>query len=350
MKHYVGLDVSCKTISVCILDETGQVKREIDLESTPASIHGFLLGTGLQIEKIGLESGSLTHYLTKGLRECGYEVHPMESRKMAAILATTVNKTDRNDARGIAEALRAGHYRRCVHRSDEAMNLKTVLRNRDLLVRQRTQISNSIRGTLRIFGIQLKKGRGKDFPERVFEAIKEQSEEVKMSVEGLLNCLQTLEKEIAAFDVYLRRRAMNREDAKILKSIDGIGDITALAFLSEIDDASRFSSSRDVAAYLGLTPKQYSSGETQKQGRISKQGSAYARFLLIEAATVMLTRSRHWSPIKAWGLKLMKKIGKKKAIVAVARKLAVTMHSMLLSETVFDRRGKSKRNTEEKAA
>lgn len=349
MKYYVGLDVSCKTVSVCVLNEDGEVVKETTLATDPNVIHAFLLGTELVIDRIGLESGSMTHWLTKGLREHGYEVHPMEARKMAAILATIVNKTDKNDARGIAEALRAGHYKKCVHRSDASMELRVVLNSRDLLVRQRTQTTNSIRGFLKTYGVRLPLGR-KDFHELVLAAASRLGGAVKMSLEALLATLSAIDCEIKSFDVWLKKHAAQNDDAKILKSIDGVGDITALAFLTEIDDPLRFKRSRDVAAYLGLTPKQYSSGETQKQGRISKQGSTYVRYLLIEAATVMLTRCSLWSPIKAWGMKLMVKVGKKKAIVAVARRLAVAMHSMLRSGSPYDRRGKNKGQTIKKAA
>lgn len=340
MDNYVGLDVSCKTVSICILNKDGQVVREVELTTDPDTIYGFLVGTGLKITTIGLESGSLTHWLTKKLREYGYEVHPMESRKMAAILAATkVNKTDKNDARGIAEALRAGHYSKCVHRSDTMMELRTVLKSRDLLVKQRTRITNNIKGCLKIFGIKLSKGINKDFSAKVMKAIEYEAEAIKISIKSLLACFSALENEIKSFDKWLKRQSSQMQEAQQLKSVDGVGEITALAFLTEIDDALRFKRSRDVAAYLGLTPSQYSSGEIQKQGRISKRGTGFTRSLLIEAATTLLTRSKHWSPIKAWGMKLMRKKGAKKAIVAVARKLATTMHSMLVKKTFYDRRG-----------
>ena len=121
-----------------------------------------------------------------------------------------------------------------------------------------------------------------------------------------------------------------------------VGPITALAFKAEIDDAKRFKDSKDVGAYIGLTPNQYSSGETRRQGGISKQGSKQMRYLLVEAATVLLTRCKAWSKLKAWGLKLMKKKGKKKAIIAVARKMAVILHKMLLTGKNFERTDKKK--------
>lgn len=349
MSHYVGLDVSMKTVSVCVLDDQGEICREIDLKTDPEVIHSFLAGANFDVQKIGLETGSLTHWLTKELRSMGYEVHPMESRKMAAILATVVNKTDKNDARGIAEALRAGHYLKCVHRSDENMELRTLLHARDTLVRQRVQAGNSIRGFLKIYGLRIKPGLDLLFPDRVREEIEPLSPNVKHTFESMLNCLATLTSEIERLDVKLKELLKSNPGAKLLTTIDGVGTITALAFIAEIDDPERFQNSRDVPAYIGLTPRQYSSGEVCKQGKISKQGPVHLRYLLIEAATVLLTRSRGWSPIKAWGMKLLSKRGKKKAIVAVARKLAVVMHAMLKNNKTFNREGKKAKLKKQKA-
>lgn len=127
MTHYAGLDVSMNTTFICIVNEKGKVVKELESLSTPEAIDSLLSGTGLKIEKVGLESGCLTHDLKKGLKKRGYEVVGMESHRMAAILATIINKTDKNDARGIAEALRVGHYKECVHRSDEAVEIRTIL-------------------------------------------------------------------------------------------------------------------------------------------------------------------------------------------------------------------------------
>lgn len=343
MSHYVGLDVSHKSVFVCILDEKGKVVREAELVSHPDAVSAFLFGTGLAITKVGLESGSLTHWLTKGLRNAGFHVTPMESRKMAAILATVINKTDQNDARGIAEALRAGHYKECVHRSDDAMEVRTVLHARSTLVRERTHLTSSIKGHLKVYGIKLGAGRRKGFSQEVEEAIESRSEHVKVALRSLLKCLEVLDREIAELDKCVKSIAKNDEDIRILKTIDGIGDITALAYKAELDDPKRFLNSRDVGAYIGLTPRQYSSGEVHKQGRISKQGSKEVRHLLVEAANVILTRCKVWSSLKAFGMRLMKKKGKKKAEVAVARKLAVIMHKMLLTKQEFKRSKKEKK-------
>ena len=302
----------------------------------------------MEIKQIGLESGNLTHYLKKGLQKLGYDdVVIMESRKMAAILATIINKTDKNDARGIAEALRVGHFRKCVHRSDEAVEIRTLLHMRQTAVEERTHVVNSLKGHLKVYGIKFSKKAGKDFRQAVEESIKGLSSRLQRVIGSLLNILDTVDAEIKALNKEVKEAADQDEDAKLLQTIDGVGPITALAFKAEIDEANRFENSRDVAAYIGLTPSQYSSGETQKQGGISKKGSKRTRYLLVEAATVLLTRCKAWSKLKAWGMKILRKKGKKKAIVAVARKLAVIMHKMLLTKKPFERTTEKK---EKKAA
>lgn len=342
MSYYVGLDVSMKTTFICILNEKGKIIKEVEVSSTPEAIGNFLIGTGFQIEKVGLESGCLTHYLKKGLTKMGYEVVGMESHKMAAILATIINKTDKNDARGIAEALRVGHYRECVHRSDDAVKIRTVLHARNTAVEGRTHLITSIKGHLKVYGIKLGKGTGKSFREKVEQAIIDLQAKLQQVIKSLLNILGVFEEEIKALDQVVKDIAKEDERVKLLQTIDGVGPITALAFVAEVDDPNRFEDSKDVGAYIGLTPTQYSSGEIQRQGGISKKGSKHTRCLLVEAATTLLTRCKVWSKLKAWGVKLMKKIGKKKAIIAVARKLAVTMHRMLITEKPFERSSKKK--------
>lgn len=347
MDHYVGLDVSLKTVFICILNEKGKIIKEEELTSTPESIGGFLKDTGLTITKIGLESGNLTHYLKKGLLEMGYEVACMEARKMAAILATIINKTDKNDARGIAEALRVGHYKECVHRTDASIEIRTLLHGRQTIVQERSHLTTSIKGHLKVYGIKLGKGTSKNFRTRVEQAIAELNPRVKKVIDSLLNVFEILEEEIKELDRLVKEAGKDDEQVQLLQSMDGIGPITALAFKAEIDNSKRFENSKDVAAYLGLTPSQYSSGEVFRQGRISKQGSKQVRCLLVEAATVLLMRCKTWSKLKAWGLKLLRKKGKKKAIIAVARKMAVILHRMLITGKEFERTDKK---TEQKVA
>jgi transposase len=337
MRNYVGLDVSLKSTSICILDEKGKRAQEEEVESTPEAIHEFLLKTGLEIEQIGLESGNLTHYLKTGLLKRKYKVAVMESRKMAAILATIINKTDKNDARGIAEALRVGHFRECVHRSEDAVEIRSLLHLRQTAIEERTHVINSLRGHLKVYGIKFAKKAGKSFKEKVEEAIKILRPRIQRAIQSLLNILDVLDREIKVLTREVEAVAATDEDVKLLQTVDGVGPITALAFKAEIDNPERFENSKDAAAYIGLTPSQYSSGEVHRQGGISKKGSKRTRYLLVEAASAVVTRCKIWSKLKAWGMKLQKKKGNRKAIVAVARKLAVIMHRMLITRKPFDR-------------
>ena len=342
MGYYVGLDVSLKTTSVCVLNEQGKRALEGEVQTTPEEIHNFLNRSGCAISQIGLESGNLTHYLKEGLLKLGYTVIGMESRKMAAILATLINKTDKNDARGIAEALRVGHFRECVHRSNDAVEMRSLLHLRQSAVEERTHIISSLRGHLKVYGIKFAKKAGKTFREVVEKAIEQLRPRVQKSVRSLLNILDTLNEEIKSMTEEIEDLAREDEDIKLLCSVNGVGIITAVAFKSEVDDPKRFENSRNVAAYIGLTPRQYSSGEVHRQGGISKKGSKRTRHLLVEAANSLLTRCKAWSKLKAWGMKLMKKKGNRKAIVAVARKLAVIMHRMLVTKKTFERGSEKK--------
>jgi transposase len=342
MRYYVGLDVSLKTTSICILNESGKRVQEGEVDSTPEAIGDFLKKADLEIEQIGLESGNLTHYLKKGLLKMGYRVAIMESRKMAAILATIINKTDKNDARGIAEALRVGHFQECVHRSDDAVEIRTLLHLRQTAIEERTHIITSLRGHLKVYGIKFSKKAGKTFRKMVEEAIKNLRPRVQKCIQCLLNILDTLNEEIKVLTKEVEEVACVDEDVKLLQTVDGVGPITALAFKAEIDDPKRFEDSKDAAAYIGLTPSQYSSGETHRQGGISKKGSKRTRYLLVEAASALLTRCKIWSKLKAWGMKLQKKKGNRKAVVAVARKLAVIMHKMLMTKKPFERSSEKK--------
>lgn len=347
MRNYVGLDVSLKTTSICILDEKGKRLVEGEVDSSPEAVNDFLRKTNLEIEQIGLESGNLTHYLTKGLLKQGYRVAVMESRKMAAILATIINKTDKNDARGIAEALRVGHFQECVHRSDDAVEIRSLLHLRQTAVEERTHIINSLRGHLKVYGIKFAKKASKTFRMKVEEAIQNLRPRVQNAIRSLLNILDVLDREIKVLTHEVEAVACTDEDVKLLQTVDGVGPITALAFKSEIDNPQRFEDSKDAAAYIGLTPSQYSSGEVHRQRGISKKGSKRTRYLLVEAASALLTRCKTWSKLKAWGMKLQKKKGNRKATVAIARKLAVIMHKMLMTKKPFE---KSPRTKEQKAA
>ena len=335
MKHYAGLDVSMKKTSVCIVNEQGKIVHESEAKTDPKILVSVIEKTGLKIELVGFESGSLSNYLSQGFREHDLNAVCMDARKMSAILSVRVNKTDKNDARGIADALRTGMFSRVHEKPREAIDRGAVLSMRRHLVDQRTGIKNHIRGILKAYGTRLGAVGPTKFAETVKQRIQEIDHLVQQTMIGSLEVFDLLTKQITQIDQKLLQLAREDKDVKLLMTAHGVGPITALTYKAEIHDPLRFSNSRAVGAYLGMTPKQYSSGETCKQGRISRCGSSELRSLLTEAGLVVLTRSKKWSKLKAWGLKLMRKKGIKKASLAVGRKLAVIMHRMLVEQKEF---------------
>jgi transposase len=336
MKYYVGLDVAMKKTSICIVDEQGKIVHESEAKTDPHALADVIEKAKLQIELVGFESGSLSHFLNQGFKERAMPAICIDARKMSAILSIKVNKTDKNDARGIANALRTGMYSRVYEKPIESVNRSGVLSIRRNHVNQRTDIKNHIRGILKTFGIRL----GSVGPTRFSEVVKQRIQNeldafLYSSIEGQLEIFDALTQKILELDRKLLRLANEDKETRILMTAHGVGPIIALTYKAEIFDPGRFKKSRTVGAYLGMTPTQYSSGEVQKQGRISKYGSNELRALLTEAGVVILTRSQKWSKLKAWGLKIMRKKGLQKAALAVGRKLAVIMHQMLIKQQEF---------------
>ena len=336
MRYYAGLDISMKETFVCVVDEKGKKFCEKSVSTDPSTIASFIHGLEIPIEVAGLESGSLSHWLTEELQRLDVPVKCIDARHAAAILSVNINKTDKNDARGIADAMRCNMYREVSIKSKEHIALCTLLNSRRQLVDQRVQLSGCIRGLLKPYGIRLgalSKGVG------AIDIIKEKLSQIPSvaakSIEQLLCVLKDLLEAIKNFDREITKQVKEYPQAQLLMTIPGVGPITSLRFLAEIGNASRFSRSKSVGAYVGMTPRQYSSGETQKQGRISKCGPKELRCLLMEVGVVILTRTKSWSKLKAWGLKLLRKHGIKKASTAVGRKLAVIMHRMLITGETF---------------
>lgn len=335
MKHYVGLDVSMKETFICLVDETGKVIKQGRAKTDPEAIAEYLRKTNLLIDRSGVESGSMSYWLVEELKKQGIPAICIDARKMATVLSVQVNKTDKNDARGIADAMRCGMYREVVQKSERAIEAGTLLGSRRLMITQKVQLTNAVRGFLKTYGIRLGTSGDKTFAEKVREKLSGNHALAKEGIEELLKCFEKACEGIKKLTAKIEELAQEDEDTRRLMTIPGIGPITALSYKTEIGDPKRFKNSRAVGAYLGMTPKQYSSGETKRQGRISKCGSTEMRFLLNEAATVMMARSKKWSKVKAWGLKIQRKHGFKKATMAVGRKLAVIMHRMLLDKSDF---------------
>jgi transposase len=333
--HYVGIDVALKESAVCVMDGDGRVVREARLPSDPDAIADFLEARGIEFGRIGLEAGCTAAWLFTGLQSRGLPAVCLEPRHAAAALrAGFRNKTDRNDARGIADLVRVNKYRPVWVKSAEAQRHGMILTARGALHRQLIVLENTIRGLLRQGGIRLAAGRT-DFERRVREAIGDDAA-VRAAVLPLLEARGVAQRQRCALDREVVRIARADSICRLLATVPGVGAHVALAFRVAIDEPSRFRRSRTAAAHLGLTPSLYSSGETERRGRISRMGDREVRRLLYIAASRLLGRNTGLRcPLKLWAIRLLKTKGLKKARVALARKLAVVLHRIWVTGQPF---------------
>ena len=328
MAYYTALDVSLRSVSVCIIDETGNIQFESKVESTVDKIISSLKSFSEDIVSIGFEAGTLTQYLTYGLQAAGYEVICMEARQVSAALSAMRNKTDKNDARGIAQLLRSGWYSR-VHVKGLSSHLSRVLLgSRKTALQKCVDVENEIRGVVRLLGIKLPPTLSHVAYETTLRSLLEQHPEFTAALEPLLEARQVLYQTYVTLDKQVRTQAQCDPVCQRFMSVPGIGPITALTFKAAVDDPTRFKRSRTVAAHFGLTPRRYQSGEVDYGGHISKAGDPEVRSVLYTAALSLLTRSGEWSSLKVWGRRLAKTRGQRRAVIAVARKLAVILHRM----------------------
>jgi transposase len=333
MKHYVGLDVSLEQTAVCIVDEHGKALWRGKCASTPEAIAALVKARAPRVERIGLESGPLSTWHWHELKKLGLPVICLDARHAKAALSLQVNKTDPNDALGLAQIVRTGWYREVTVKSLDSQIIRSFLTSRARLVEMRVDLTNQIRGVLKPFGMIAGKGGGQPFIDRVRTLVADGP--LKDVVEALLTALQAISRQIGILARRLMALARQDQAARRLMTAPGVGSLVALAYISVIDAPGRFSSSSSVGAYLGLTPRRYQSGEIDRSGRISKCGDPLLRTYLFEAAGIILNRVSRWSPIKAWGTRLARKVGGKKAMVAVARKLSVILHRMWHDGTDF---------------
>jgi transposase len=334
MELYVGLDVSLKETSICVVDGSGEIVAEGTGLSEPLAIAAFLKAKAGNAKRIGLESGPTSTWLWHELRALGFPVVCIDARHAKAALSLQINKSDRNDALGLARIMQCGWYKEVRVKSVPCHEVRAVLNSRAQLVETKRDLENLIRGLLKDHGLIIGKAGGKVFRRRVEELVGEQGL-LWEAVRPLLAVREGVRREVASLTRRLLALARNNDESRRLMTVPGIGPINALAFCAAIDDPSRFRRSRSVGAYFGLTPRRHASGELDWSGRISKCGDAMVRTCLFEAAGVLLTRVAYWCKLKAWGHRLWKRIGFKKAKIAVARKLAVILHRMWCDGTDF---------------
>jgi len=334
MERYVGMDVSLKETSICVVDGSGEVLFEGTVISEPEAIAGIVQTNAPQAIRIGLETGPTTTWLWHELRALGLPVICIDARHAKAALSMQINKSDRNDAVGLARIMQTGWYRQVRVKSVACHEIRAVLNSRAQLVKIKRDLENQIRGLLKNLGLVIGKAKGSVFARRVEDLLGRHGL-LCDAVRPLLDVREKVGREIAALHRQLLQLARCDEQCRRSMTVPGIGPITALAFLTAIDDPGRFPRSRSVGAYVGLTPRRYASGEVDWTGRISKCGDRMLRTYLFEAAGVLLTRVSKWCKLKAWGHRLWKRIGFKKAKTAVARKLAVILHRMWRDRTDF---------------
>ena len=334
MVHYVGLDVSLKQTSICVVSDTGSVVREGVVDSDPAAIAAFVRSKAPDTVRVGLESGPTSTWLWIELKRLGLPVICIDARHAKAVLKMQINKSDRNDAVGIARIMQTGWFKEVRVKDADCHAVKALLTSRALLVKIKRDLENQIRGLLKNLGRVIGRAKFNGFTTRAVELIEGRPELVAV-VAPLLKVRAVIEKQIDDLDRKVLKLA--RHDAQIRRfmTVPGVGPITALCFKATIDDPARFKRSRSVGAYIGLTTRRHASGEMDWSGRISKCGDAMLRSYLFEAAGVLLTRVPKWSVLKAWGMRLAKRNGLRKAKVAVARKLAVILHRMWIDGTEF---------------
>jgi len=334
MKYYAGLDVSVKETSVRIVDETGKLCRELKVPSHPEDLVEVLKGPALPLERIGLEAGPLSQWLFSGMVDAGLPVICIETRHAKAFLKAQVNKTDRNDARGIAQMMRVKLFRPVHVKTPGSQKRRMLLTARKLLQEKAIAIENDMRGLLRNFGLKVGVAGTVGFEARIRELV-EGMPDLASIIEPLLAARQKLRESFMALHRQLLAVVRDDEVCRRLMTIPGVGPVTSLAFTSSIDVPARFKTSKAVGASLGLTPRLHQSGESHRVGRVSLCGDAMLRTLLYEAAQSLLTRVQKWSWLKAWAMNVAKRRGLQKAIVALARRLSVIMHRMWRDGTEF---------------
>lgn len=338
-KLFVGLDVSMDRTSLCVVDAGGALIWRGACATDPQALASVIRRAGAgRRTHVGLETGSQSPWLAHGLRGLGFEVTCLDARHVRAALSSRPNKSDEADVEGIAQILRSGWYREVHVKSLATHHLRALLAARRLLVDQRTMLNNQMRGLLKVFGLRLGSGVAGSFARRVM-AVADADEPLAQITRPLLAAWQALNDQIAVLDRRLRAEARENPACRLMMSVPGVGPLVALTYLTAIEDPTRFSSSRRVAAHLGLTPRRWQSGEIERQGRISRCGDRMARTMLFEAANVILARVRAPSHLKSWGEALVPRIGKKKARVALARKLAVLLHRIWVTGQPFQASG-----------
>lgn len=320
-----------------MVGQDGAILAEAKVPTCPDTIARWLAERSFNLERLGMETGPLAVWLWNALTERQLPIVCIDARHANGVLKMMPNKTDKQDARGLAQIVRTGWFKAVQIKSHSAYVNRAMLTARDALVGMRVRLENEIRGLLKTFGIMFGKRVG-GFKRRADEIIERElavAPELIAVFEALMQARRDILARIAVLDKKIQAIARRHETVRLLMTDPGVGPITAMAVVAAFDDAARFRSSSSVGAYLGLTPRRYESGEVSRNGRVSKRGDGFTRKCLYEAANAVFSRKLGGPRLREWAKSIAERTGPRKAKVALARKLAVTLHAMWRTNTPF---------------
>ena len=337
-RYFVGLDVSKDETAICVRREDGIIVRVCKAQTEPEAICVALRGVEPGLACVILETGRMANWLHDELSRRNLPIVCVDARQAHAVLGQMHNKTDANDAAMLAELARTGFYRKVAVKSRHAQERRALLAAREAAIGARRNTENTIRGLLASFGLRLP-AQPRTYEGRV-RAVLEGHDVLARIVLPLLAVRTEALRQAAALTKELVRQTRGCDACIRLMTIPGVGTVTASTFVATIDAPGRFAKSRSVGAYAGLTSRRHQSGAVDYGGRISKRGDRMLRTMLYEAANALLCRVKpgHGQQLKDWAMAVKRRTSHKKAVVALARKLAVMMHAIWVSGRVFEPR------------
>lgn len=334
MGVYAGLDISLDAVAICLIGDTGDMLWQGKVPGDPEAVTAVLHRWRDDLVRVGLEAGATSEWIGGHLVDEGFPVVCLETRHVKAALSAMTVKTDRNDAQGIAQIVRTGWYKSVHLKSVAGQRLRTLTAARKAPVRALTGNEQVIRGLLRPLGLKIGAITRVRFEARVRQLLG--LDRVLLAIFApLLRLHKSLRESLADLHRLVLQAVRADTICRRLMTMPGVGPVTALTYRATIDDPKRFRRSRSVGAYLGLTPRRYQSGEVDRVGRITKVGDGETRTALFEAANVILRPTTRWSSMKAWAMKIAERQGVRRAKVALARRMAVTLHRMWIDEQDF---------------
>lgn len=333
-----GLDLGDKHSYLCLIDtQSGEEIEQSRLRTTPEALKRRFEAEPSM--RIAIETGTHSPWVSRLLEECGHQVLVANARKVSLIYQNK-NKTDKIDAENLARLARLDPklLAPILHRGERAQADLALVRSREASVNARTQLINHVRGMVKAFGHRLPKCSTQSFHNKVAEHI---PQELKEALEPVVETIASLSDRIKAYDKRIEQLAEEEyPETELLRRVKGVGALSALSFVLTLEDPGRFEKSRAVGAYLGLTPAKDQSGERDPQKRISKQGDEFVRKLMVQSAHYILGPFGEDCDLRRHGRKILQgggsKSAKKRAVVAVARKLSVLLHRLWICGEIYE--------------